>query len=166
MDEGVAAMSEHVRDELTALLDGELAQTERARVEAHLGQCPECAAQRDLLQGALASVARSTPIEPSVDLRRKVLAAVDAEPQGFAARFHALLSMRFLVPAAAGLCAALVLALSAGREQSVGAGEELEVAEHLDLLQDYDVVATALPLDIAVADMDVVANLHTLQTGE
>ena len=159
-------MGEHVKEELCALLDGELPDGEKARVEGHLALCPDCRAQRELLQGALASVARAAPIEPSVELRRRVLAAVDAEPQGLLERLRALLTARFLVPAMAGLAAALVLVVSVGREQPVSAGEELEVAERLDLFQDYDVVATALPMDIPAADMDVVVHLHELQTGE
>ena len=38
------AVSEHVRERLSAFLDGELPSAERAEVEAHLESCPECAA--------------------------------------------------------------------------------------------------------------------------
>jgi anti-sigma factor RsiW len=159
-------MGEHVQEELVALLDGELPEAERSRVEGHLVVCPDCRARRELLQGALASLSKAAPLEPSADLRRRVLAAVDAEPRGLMERFRALLSTRFLVPAAAGLAAALFLVVSVGREQPVGAGEELEVAERLDLFEDYDVVATALPMDIPASDMDVVVHLHELQVGD
>ena len=75
-------MDDHVSEELTALLDGELSEAERVRVEEHLRGCAPCAAQRDLLQAALGSLARVTPLEPSAELRRRVLASVDGEPLG------------------------------------------------------------------------------------
>jgi len=41
---GFSVNGNHVEDELIAYLDGELDATDRARVEAHLAQCPACAA--------------------------------------------------------------------------------------------------------------------------
>lgn len=156
----VSTMS-HVHEELSALLDGELAPADRARVEEHLAACAECAAVRAELSRALGSLRTVEPIEPSAGLRRRVLAAVDAEPLGAAARFRALLSPRFWVPAAAALAAGLALFFAASRPE--GADADLEIAERLELLQDYDVVATALPPDIAAGDLEVVARLHELQ---
>ena len=151
-------MSAHVNEDLTALLDGELAGEERERVEAHLKECPACAAERDVLKAAL-GLMQVPAIEPSADLRRRVLNAVDAEPVGLLARLRGLVSLRFLVPAAAALGAAAVLFVGTYPNPAL---EDLEVAERLDLLQDYDVVATAFPADIPAGDMDVVANLHEL----
>ncbi|MBI5547017.1 MAG: zf-HC2 domain-containing protein [Deltaproteobacteria bacterium] len=147
-------------EELTALLDGELSALERARVEEHLRSCPACAAERASLEAALGSLARVEAIEPSPELRRRVLARVAVEPEGLLARFRALFSVRFLVPVTAAVAAALVLML-AQREEGPAASD-LEVAEWLELLQDYDVVAVALPTDIPPADLDVVAHLHEL----
>jgi len=43
-------MSSHVETELLAYLDGELSQRERARVDAHLAECPRCAAELERLR--------------------------------------------------------------------------------------------------------------------
>ncbi len=43
-------MSLHVEMELLAYLDGELGERERARVEAHLSECPACATELERLQ--------------------------------------------------------------------------------------------------------------------
>lgn len=158
-------MADHVTDELTALLDGELADLERARVEEHLKACAACAAERDLLAAALGAVAAAAAIEPSPQLRRAVLNAIDAEPQGWRARFGSLLSVRFLVPAGVGAAAAAVLvAVMAVRATHLPPQlEDLEIARHLELLQDYDVVAMALPAGVDPEDADVVAHLDELE---
>ena len=154
-------MADHVSEHLSALLDGELPDLERARVEEHLKSCAACAAERDGLAAAMKSLAAVAPVEPSAALRRAVLAAVDGEPQGLRARFQALFSIRFLVPAAAAAGAVAVLALAA-RPPDPAAAEDLAIAEHLELLQDYDVVALAMPTDVAASDLDVVAHLDEL----
>ena len=156
-------MDPHVTEELTALLDGELSELERERVERHLRECAGCCAERDRLHAVLGSLAQVAAAEPSLELRRKVLRAVDAEPKGLRARFRALLSVRFLFPATTAACAAAAFAIwihSSGKVPA--AAVDLEVAERLELFQDYDVVASALPMDVSASDMDVVAHLHEL----
>lgn len=158
-------MTTHVSEELTALIDGELSPEERARVEAHLSECPACEAERGLLRGALASVAALAPVEPSAQLRRNVLNAIDEEPQGARGWLRSLLSARFLVPAVAASGAALALALAVARPTPEAGLDELEVAEHLELFKDLDVVAAA-PEGVNLEDLVVVAQLDLLEVGE
>ncbi|HEY3446621.1 MAG TPA: zf-HC2 domain-containing protein [Myxococcales bacterium] len=157
-------MADHVTEQLTALLDGELSDLERARVEEHLKACATCAAEREALCAAMKSVsAFAEPIEPSPALRRAVLAAVDAEPRGLKARWKALFSARFVVPASLAAAAAIILLVVVGSRAPDGAAaEDWAVAEHLELLQDYEVVALALPAGVSPADADVVAHLDEL----
>ena len=63
-------MNAHGTEQLSALLDGELSEAERARVEEHLKACAACTAERDLLASTVKSVAALPGIEPSAALRR------------------------------------------------------------------------------------------------
>lgn len=70
-------MSEHVdTDQLSAYLDGEVAPAERARLEAHLGSCGRCAAQRSALAGVIRSVATLPPVPPTPAETRALRQAV------------------------------------------------------------------------------------------
>jgi len=159
-------MTAHVSEELTALVDGELTPADQARVEEHLAGCATCAAERTLLLGALGRLGAVEPIEPSADLRRKVLNALDAEPQGARSWFQSIFTARFLVPAVAAGGAALALAFAVARPVPEGGMDDLEVAERLDLLQDLDVVEAA-PVGVSPADLVVVAQLDVLlEVGE
>ncbi len=159
-------MTEHVSEDLTALLDGELPAEARARVEAHLSACPACTAERDLLAGALGRVAAVPPVEPGTDLRRKVLLAIEQEvpPQTLGAFLRGLLGARVLVPSGVAIAAGLVL-YAAGRPVPEAGVDELEIAERLELLKDFDVVAAA-PAGVNPEDLLVVAQLHELEVGE
>ena len=55
---------------LSPYLDGELAPTERAEVDAHLAACPECADLLARLRTALAAFASFPEVDLSEDLRR------------------------------------------------------------------------------------------------
>jgi hypothetical protein len=55
-------VSEHIEDRLSAYLDGELPAPDRAAVEAHLAECPECSAHLAEL-AAVDSATRALPIE-------------------------------------------------------------------------------------------------------
>lgn len=158
---------EHPCDQLSALLDGELPPAERDRVAAHLRACPECAEQRTLLERAVSALTLVPGIEPSPDLRRRVLAAAEARPPGLADRFRAFLSPRFLVPAGAAAVAALVLLVFAPGVEAPrpGEAEEWAIAERLELLEDFD-LARALPAGVGAEDLVVVARLHELEGEE
>lgn len=153
----------HVADDLTALLDGALPEARRAEVEAHLAGCPDCRAERDALARALAA-----------------LAALPAPPQpvpGFEQRFYARLAreaprrrsilgalrvrpLRWLVPAT-GLAAALAVAVGVERSRT---RSDLEMAQNLDLLENYVEVASLGVVETA-EDVDVVVHLDELREG-
>jgi len=152
----------HVTEHLTAYVDGELSDIEQASVAEHLQRCEACAAEHALLASSLAALGELPPVEPSPGLRRQVLAAVEAPPPGLIVRLRALLSPKLLVPASAALAAAAVLAVTVrDREAPQASLDELLLAERLDLLKDYQVVALA-PADVAVEDLEAVALLHEL----
>jgi putative zinc finger protein len=56
-------MSAHVTQWLSAYLDGETAPAERARVEEHLRECPDCEGRLEQL-AAVDAAARELPVEP------------------------------------------------------------------------------------------------------
>ncbi|HUR13018.1 MAG TPA: zf-HC2 domain-containing protein [Mycobacteriales bacterium] len=63
----------HLGGDLTAFVDGELDHAARERVLVHLGRCPACRGEVDLLRG-VKSVLRSEPQAPD-DLTRRILAS-------------------------------------------------------------------------------------------
>ena len=152
----------HVQDDLTALADGALPPERRAAVEAHLAGCAECRRRRAALGSALAALASAPPPpEPRPGFEQRFyarLARERAAPRGPLAR---LLSgpRRWLVPAG-GLAAAAAVAVAVG---AVRAREDrLEMARHLDLLEDYVAVASLGAVE-SDEDVDVVLNLDRLE---
>lgn len=72
---------------LSAYLDGEVSEPERARVEAHLGACRECAGRRSALEGAVQAVASLPEVAPTPDEARAIrLAVLGGAPAGAPAR--------------------------------------------------------------------------------
>ncbi len=153
----------HLAEELTAFLDGALATAERAQVEAHLAACASCRAERDRLAKAMALLGR--------------LPAAPAPSGTFEARFHArlaacraawwrpllhdFLAWRRLAPGLAGaVVAATVLVYAGARHRA----DERSMAEHLDLLESYEVVASVGVVEGA-DDVQVVAHLDQLAEG-
>jgi anti-sigma factor RsiW len=143
----------HSADRLGAWLAGTLPEAEAAEVRRHLDSCAECAEERDLLREGI-SIVRPLP-------------ATDARP-GFAARAAArasdsrprLLSARWLRWALAGGVAAAAAAAAVLIARPARApGDEIVVAQRLELFEDLNVVQN----QDALRDLDVVAVLHTLQ---
>jgi hypothetical protein len=62
----------HPRELLSAYLDGELAQTERAEVEAHLADCSSCGALLDDFRAMAAIATREEPPPVPTDLRSRI----------------------------------------------------------------------------------------------
>jgi hypothetical protein len=61
----------HLKDEsLSALIDGEVEEQERALMQSHLEQCSECSARRQRLQAAGAAMASIQEVAPSMDETR------------------------------------------------------------------------------------------------
>lgn len=148
----------HVREELTALLDGALEPAERERVEAHLAGCAECRAGRDRTAAALAVLGRlPPPPEPSPRFEQRFYARLARQradaPRGLLRR----LPWRFLAPvAAAGAAAALVVGVGL-RERH----RQAFIADHLDLFESPELVASVG--DVAPGDVDVVEHLDELE---
>ncbi|GEJ57404.1 zf-HC2 domain-containing protein [Anaeromyxobacter diazotrophicus] len=151
----------HALDELTAYLDGALAPAERAAVEAHLAACGECRAARDRLAGALAALARlpAAPA-PSAAFEQRFYARLAAERGARGARpgLRDWLTWRWAAPALATAAAATLLVVTTSRQRS----HERALAEHLDLLESYEVVASVGAVETS-EDAEVVAHLDELE---
>lgn len=153
----------HVGDDLTALLDGALPAARQAQVEAHLAGCASCRGERDRIARALSAIAAlPAPPPPSPGFEQRFYARLARE----APRRRSLLErlgdrpLRWLVPAAA-LAAVLVAGVSIRR---AGERADLEMAGHLDLLENYVEVAS-LDLVETPEDLDVVSHLDELKAG-
>jgi len=125
----------HPVEELTALLDGALPGARRTEVEAHLAGCPACRAERNRLAGATALLAAlPAPPVPSPRFATRLAARLAREPAPAAAAAVALLTVRHQ------------------------RAEELALAGQLDLLEEYEVVASLGDVETE-EDAAVVASL-------
>ena len=96
---------EQVQSVLGRFHDGELDQAERAAVEIHLGNCPNCAGELAAI-AELAEVARSVQLpEPPKDLWGEIAHRLERERH-----WH----VRRRLPLTAALAAAVLLAIGAG----------------------------------------------------
>lgn len=154
----------HPLDDLTALLDGALPPARRAEVEGHLAGCAGCRAERDRLAGALGALSSLPPPPgPSPWFLSRLEARLADEPapaRGLLATLSAW-RWRLGVPAAA-VAAAAAMAVVAVRQQRA---DEAALAQHLELLEEYEVVASLGDVDTA-EDAAVVAALHELAPRE
>jgi anti-sigma factor RsiW len=158
-------MSCKQEDELTAYVDAELSPTETQRVRTHLLGCAQCRATEALLRRTLSSLEALPAFEPSLALRRNVLARLDSLPLPLSERFRGWLRPGVLLPSAAGLLAASVVALflaGSGGQKSLPAeladGSALDVAMNYEVVADYEVLGLDSPDDV-----DVVAHLNELE---
>jgi anti-sigma factor RsiW len=147
----------HVAEDLTALADGALSPEREAEVARHLAGCPGCRAERERIAGALAALARlPAPPDPSPDFGARLEARLARERRpGFAARLAAW-RWRLAVPAAAAAALVSLAVVERGR-----AAQERELAAHLELLEDYVMVAGLGDVDTA-EDAAIVAHLDDL----
>jgi anti-sigma factor RsiW len=151
----------HVVDQLSALLDGALAPAARVAVEAHLAGCAPCRAERARLSSTLATLGRlpAAP-EPSPYFAARLAARLAAEPpRGLLGRLSAL-RWRLALPAG-GLAAAALAGLLVIRQQR---GLELAAAAQLDLLQEYETIASVDDVETA-EDAALIASLGRLDRG-
>jgi anti-sigma factor RsiW len=144
---------EHLTTDLIADLTGELAPTERERVEAHLAACADCRAQREILQTLLDRLRASAPAPPEIHWGRW-RADLRARLEGRTARHR-----RWMRPVAlaAGLAAGLLAVVWLGGDrgaprtdlagvEEVVRGDNLEffrqssLIERPDFLEDLDVI--------------------------
>jgi len=142
---------DHIADRLGAWLAGTLPDAEAAAVRRHLDSCTGCAEERDLLREGMSIV----PPLPRADAR-----------PGFAARAAARAGdlRRPLAPwlrwaLAGGVAAAVAAAAVLIARPARAPGDEIVVAQRLELFEDLNVVQN----QDALRDLEVVAVLHTLQ---
>src|SRR4029453_15079769 len=136
-------MSCTVEDELTAYVDGELSAVEAARGRTHLTSRGPRRATQALLRRTVTELAALPAFEPSVALRRRVLAQVESLPRPWTEQFRHWLRPGVLAPAGVALATALVVAVVVGQRLGAERGLELAVAEHYELLSDYEVVGVS-----------------------
>jgi anti-sigma factor RsiW len=151
----------HVVDELSALLDGALAPEARVAVESHLAACPACRAEQGRLAGALTALARLPAAPgPSPFFSARLAARLAGEPpRGLFGRLAAW-RWRLAIPAG-GLAAAALAGVLVIRQQR---GLELAAAAQLDLLQEYETIASVDDVETA-EDAALIAQLDTLDRG-
>ena len=153
-------MSHPVRS-LTAYVDGALVPAERAEVESHLAQCEACRDERDRLEGAIALLARlPAPPAPSPAFEQRFyarLAAQQAESPERRGLFDRV-AWRWLAPGLAGVAATVGVFLYTGAQRRV---DEAFLAEHVDLFESYEAVASVGAVETA-EDVQVVAHLDAL----
>src|SRR2546421_1996236 len=97
------------RVRLDAYHDGELSPADRSDVEAHLRDCPSCAAALAAMRRMSGAFATTTPREPSHEQLLQLAASVRAEPSD--TRMLLRLFRRTAVAAALLLACALASAL-------------------------------------------------------
>jgi len=151
----------HPTSDLTALVDGALPPERAEAVRRHLAACAGCAAEERRLRGAVALLAALAPApEPSPFFAARLEARLRAEGTrraGWLARLVAL-RWRLAVPAAALAAAALVTTASIRQAR----GRERAMAEQLELLEDYEAVASLGDVE-AAEDVQVIADLDALE---
>jgi anti-sigma factor RsiW len=148
-----------VNEHLTAYVDDELAPADRARFEGHLGTCAVCPGELALLRRALPPLRALPRLEPSADLRRRVLTNLTPARPSFWER----LALGWAAPlgSLAASVAVFGLVLSIGHRGAVSGGgdDELGLARNLELMENLTVVASA---DLSDEDLEVVAQLDEL----
>ena len=113
---------------LDAYHDGELSPAERSGVEAHLRDCPSCAAELDAVRGMSAAFADAAPREPSRDELLRLARSVRAEP------YEARVLLRLFRGTAVAAAVILACALAAGAylsHRSEAAAHEAMVLDHV-----------------------------------
>jgi anti-sigma factor RsiW len=125
---------------LDAYYDGELSPAERADVEAHLRDCPSCAAELAAIRGMSAAFADAAPPGPSHEQLLQLAASVRAEPS------DALMLLRLFRGTAVAAAVLLASTLATARYLS----QRTEAAANEEMVLDH--VATGSPLVAFAAD--------------
>jgi anti-sigma factor RsiW len=150
----------HPTDDLTALLDGELPPSRAEEVTRHVDACPACRAERDQLAAGAAALRALPPApEPSAGFAARLTARLAAEarpPPGLLGRLAAF-RWRIAAPVAAAALAAAVVGVAVRDRRA----EEASAAWNLELLLDYETVASLGDLE-GPEDAEVIAALDEL----
>lgn len=148
----------HIADRFGAWLAGTLPPDEAGEVRRHVDSCAPCAEELRLLEAGTSIVARLPAVEPRPGFAARAAArAAELRPRPIGAPWW-----RWAVGgglAAAAAAAALLIARPALHAN----GEELLLAQRLELFEDLNVVQN----QDALRDLEIVAVLHTLSpTGK
>jgi anti-sigma factor RsiW len=147
-------MQAHIASRLQAYLDGALPPAERDQAAAHLAACPACREEHDLLAQGRSLIAPLPRKDPRAGFAATVaLAARDGRVSPFAQR------LRWSVGGLALAGVAAVAVVVATPVAPPPRGDELVLAQRLDLFEDM----TVMQNQEALEDLDVVAELHTLE---
>lgn len=153
-------MSCAFEEDLTAYLDGELPPARRQELERHLPGCASCGPTLAILRKHMPQLAALPAFEPSPQLRRAVMNALDDEPPGLFARLSAFFRPAVLVPSL-GLAAALGVALFLARPEApldVADANQLELAANMEVVEDLEVLGMDNP-----SDLEVIEHLHEIE---
>lgn len=150
-------------NELTAYIDGELTEDQARTVKAALDADPALRALEQRLRRTIDAVEALPKVElaPS-SLRRNVLAAI--ERPSWRERLFGLVTLGRLAPVGLALAAGVAVVVVLGRPRTGGApvdevGEdELLLAQHLEVVEDLDLLEVDSP-----DDLDVIGALHELE---
>jgi len=148
----------HIADRFGAWLAGTMSPAEAGEVRRHVDSCAPCAEELRLLEAGTSLVAPLPAVEPRPGFAARVAArAGELHPRPVGAPWWRWAFGGGL--AAAAVAAALLIARPAPHAN----GEELLLAQRLELFEDLSVVQN----QDALRDLDVVAVLHTLSpTGK
>ena len=153
----------HPVEDLTALADGALPPAQAEEVRGHLAGCASCRAEQARIAAALSALRTLAPApEPSPWFAARLTARLEEEarrPRGLG-RFLAAFAPRWRIAVPAGLAVvAASIGLVAMRAKNAS---EHELAVHLELLEDYEVVASVGLVESA-EDAEIVAHLDELE---
>jgi len=116
------------RVRLDAYHDGELPPAERSIVEAHVRNCPSCAAELDTMRKMSAAFAATSPPKPSYEQLLQLARSVRAEP------YDARMLLRLFRRTAIAAVVVLACAIAAGvwlSQRTKASAHEAMVLDHL-----------------------------------
>ncbi len=130
----------HPPELLSAYLDGELPQAQSDAVKAHLDVCPECLGVVETLRRNDTLIRDLPALEPSADFDRTFWEKVNTLEKGdrrFGVRRFFSGWRPVWAGAMAGLAVAVVIYLNTADPLTP---EEVFIAEHMELLEEYDLI--------------------------
>lgn len=153
-------------EELVALIDGALSPEALAAARRHVDGCAACGAELARLQAGVASLRAGSPApEPSPYFAARLAARLAAEPPPRRGLASLLRTPRWAIAFAGAAALALAGGVVAQRVHRERRAVEIAVAERLELLENYEVVASVGDVD-GEDDVAVVAALDQLSPRE
>lgn len=138
---------------LGAYHDGELSPAERSDVEAHLRDCPSCAAELAAIRRTSGAFADTAPREPSHEQLLQLARSIRAEPPS-----DARMLLRLFRGAAVAAAVLLACALAAGvylSQRTKAAAHEAMVLDHVAIGSQPAAFATGPVSDERQAEQQV-----------